>query len=710
MKSVITPDYQERNIHTMYLSILANQQREMPFRLLRSFTLISLISIIISSIVLWYWFERISVNNLIDIEERNNVTLARLLSQSTWPKYKDFLSSASQFSVANLKRHPTIKNLDTTLVNQTKGIGVIKIKIYDLQGYTAYSTDFNQIGTSKSGIEAFESAKKGKTVSKLVFRDKFYARKELLTNRNVLSSYIPITRGTNIKIEGVFEIYKDVSALIKDIYSTQIIIIVGIFSVLGLLFIVLFFVVRRADKIIQSYYQEQQSNTERIEHQAYHDGLTGLPNRVLFLDRLEHAMAHAQAEHHLVALMFIDLDRFKQINDSLGHENGDKLLIEVAHRIRDCSRPADTVARLAGDEFMVVIEGLKTVDLAITFAQRIINSLEKPISLDRHEIVCTCSIGIALYPFEDDTPQVLIQKADTAMYYAKQRGRNTFHFFSPDINQLPNVQLRLEKDLHYALEKGQFELYFQPKVNLNNWNIQGMEALLRWHHPERGLIPPAEFIPILEETGMIANVGQWVLNEACRLNKQWQDSGLPPLRVAVNVSSKQLNSEDFIDIVFAALDKTGLAPEYLELELTESGLLTDIDANIALFNQLREKGITLALDDFGTGYSSLSYLCKLPIDVIKIDKEFVHQITNNKENRSVVTAILSFAHGLRMDVVAEGVETAEQLVFLSAMRCTSAQGFLLSHPLPAEKFEELYRSGRNFENLIEKIRKQWQKR
>ena len=685
-----------------------SRKKTIPFRLLRYFTLISLITMSLTGIGLWYRFERIFTDNLIVMEEHNNVALALMLSQSIWPEYKAFLSTASGLSASKLEKHPVIVRLDKTLTDITSGTGVIKIKIYDLKGFTTYSSDFDQIGKSKQGTDDFEAAKQGNTVSKLAFRDRFYARKELLKNRNVLSSYIPIVRGPDHKIEGVFEIYKDVSDLLEKIRITQKGIFVDILASTGILFIILFFVVRRADTIIQSYYKAQQSNTEKIEHQAYHDSLTGLPNRSLFLDRLEHAMAHAAAENHIIALMFIDLDRFKQINDTLGHDKGDQLLIEVARRIRDCSRPADTVARLAGDEFMVIVESLKTVDLAIAFAQRILHALEKPISLDKHDVICSCSIGITLYPFEDDTPQTLIQKADAAMYYAKQRGRNNYHFFTPDVNQVPNTQHELENDLVHALDKGQFELHYQPKVCLSSWRMQGMEALLRWQHPQRGIVAPNDFIPLLEENGLINKVGQWVLYEACRLNKKWQDSGLPPMRVAVNVSSLQFNRDDFYDVVMDALDRSGLAPDYLELELTESGVLTDVEQNVQLFTRLREKGITIALDDFGTGYSSLSYLCKLPIDVLKIDREFIHQITHNRENRSIVTAILSFAHGLRLDVVAEGVETAEQLLFLNALRCTSAQGFLLSHPLTAEKFEQLYRSNHDFESLVNKIRKQWQ--
>jgi len=661
-----------------------------------------------ANVVFAIWFSYISADKLINNEERNNVALANTLSNWIWTNYGGFLSSAARLGKEEIINHKMTAKLDQGLVERTAALNIIKIKIYTLNGYTVFSSDMSQVAASKKGRHAFEQAKSGQVISKMAFRDKIYARKELIENRNILSSYIPIIYGKDKQIVAVLEMYKDVSNLTSDIRQTREKIIIAVATGLAILFTILFFVVKRADSIIRIYNKEQQYNTAKIEHQAYHDALTGLPNRVLFLDRLEHAMIHAKTENLLVALLFIDLDRFKQVNDRLGHESGDALLVEISKRIRDCTRPADTVARLSGDEFTVVLEGLRTIDLAMSFASRIIQALEKPVTIGCNKVSISCSIGIAVYPFEDDTSQTLIQKADSAMYYAKKKGKNNYHFYSPGTLQTSSPETNLEQDLINALDKNQLELYYQPKINLNDWKMLGMEALLRWNHPTKGYISPTEFIPILEENGLINKVGQWVIEEACRQNKEWIDSGLPPLRVAVNISSIQLNRIDFTDTVFSTLEKTGLDPGHLELELTESGLLTDIDANIEMFKQLRERGIRLALDDFGTGYSSLSYICKLPIDVIKIDREFINQISSNRETRSVVTAILSFAHGLRLDVVAEGVETSEQLLFLNAMRCTYAQGFLLSHPLPVDEFEKLYRAGGNFEHLAENIRKEWQ--
>lgn len=679
-----------------------------PFKLLRYFTLISIATLLITSVVFGTWFSHISAQKLIKNEERNNVALARTLSSWVWPQYGDFLSSASQYDKEVLKNHQLTNKLDKALLVRTSELGVLKIKIYDLQGYTVFSSDRSQIGSSKKGRSSFEQAKTGTVISNLAFRDKIYARKEFIENRNVLSSYIPVYFGEEKNIVAVLEIYKDVSSLVEDLEVNRMSIISAVITGLLVLFAVLYFVIRHADRIIITYNQEQLNNHAHIHHQAYHDYLTGLPNRMLLLDRLEHAMLHAQTESHLIALMFIDLDRFKQINDTLGHDVGDDLLIEIAKRIKNCTRPADTVARLAGDEFIVILEGLQTVELAQTFAERIIKALEKPVILGAHKINITCSIGIALYPFEDDNSQSLLQKADTAMYFAKHNGRNNYHLYTVDSTDISNTHFTIENDLINALENNQFVLHFQPKIDLNSMSMCGMEALIRWEHPEKGTIPPLEFIPALEESGLIHRVGLWVIERACKINKQWIDTGLPPLQIAVNISTIQLNRDDFVDNIFEILDNTGLDPKYLELELTESGLLSDIDANIIMFEKLRAKGIKLALDDFGTGYSSLSYICKLPIDIIKIDKEFIHQITSGRQTRSVVTAILSFAHGLRLDIVAEGVETTEQLVFLNAMRCTTAQGFLLSKPLPQEEFESLYRRGTSFEHIFKEINKQWQ--
>lgn len=676
----------------------------MQFRLLRYFTFLSLISIIVASLLLGGLFRHIAEENLVLNEERNNIAIARLLSNAIWPEFSDFLSSASGMSNSTIRTHLKTEKLDKTLERQSRGLNIIKIKIYDLNGFTAYSTDYKQIGKSKKNSPSFQATLNGGVISKLSFRDKIYARKELIENRNILSSYVPIQRHQGAEVEGVFEIYKDVTPLLDDISSTQRQVISGISGTLAGLFLILFFVVRRADIIISRFSEQQRKNSEKMRYQAFHDDLTGLPNRFLFVDRLEHAIMNADREERLVGLMFIDLDRFKQINDKLGHEKGDQLLFQVAQRLRDSIRPGDTVARIAGDEFTLLLEGLKTVDRITTIAQRIVTIFGKPFELDHHEVVVTCSIGIAIYPFQDDNAQTLVQKADTAMYYAKQRGCNNYFLYSPNMDQQGDRQHRLDNDIFQALENDEFLIYFQPKVDTSNWTMQGMEALLRWKHPTEGMILADRFIPLLEETGLIVKVGAWVMRQACMLNKKWQDEGLPLMKVAVNVSLMQFRQHDFVKMVQHCLDETGLDPEWLELELSENCVVDDVESSMECLQQLRELGISTTLDDFCTGYSSLRYLCKLPVDTIKIDKSFVKDMIEKRQSRAIVTALISLAHSLHMNIIAEGVETVQQLTFLNAMRCTVLQGALLSQPLSAAEFTELYRNGGKFDHLMKEFR------
>lgn len=670
------------------------------YPLLRYFTVISLTTIILASLFLGINAKKIFVDNLINSEERNNVALTQLLANSVWPKFHDFLISAGKLTGDQIRTHPKTSFLNKYINDQVKDLDVIKIKIYNLDGMTLFSSDFKQIGDSKKTHKSFIKAKNGFVISKLSFRDKIYAKEELIQNRNIIASYIPVKIGSKNTIEGVFEVYKDVTQIIGRIEIIQKKVIIGVVSTLTVLFIVLFFVVRNADKIIKKNNHEQHEATEKIRQVAFYDILTGLPNRLLFNDRIDHALQMASRIERLVVLMFIDLDRFKQVNDNLGHEAGDELLRQASARFTECVRTGDTVSRIAGDEFTIILENLKSIDFSTTVANRIINKMAQPFVIGKKEVHVTCSIGISIYPFNDDDADSLVKKSDAAMFFSKSHGRNNFHYYSPDMHQHGSQRYQLETDLTMAINESQFFLEFQPKVSLSDWTMHGMEALVRWKHPEKGIISPETFIPILEETGLILQVGEWVIRESCRITKQWQDEGLSNLYIAVNISALQFKQSSFIDSLNSILDDTKLDPQYLELEITESCLVDDAEKNIALMHTIKNKGIKLTIDDFGTGYSSLNYLCKLPIDTLKIDRGFIKGMINNSQKRSVVTAIISFAHGLNLDVVAEGIETKEQLVFINAMRCTSAQGYLLSKPLSVSEFYELHKSGGCFKHIL----------
>jgi diguanylate cyclase (GGDEF)-like protein/PAS domain S-box-containing protein len=427
----------------------------------------------------------------------------------------------------------------------------------------------------------------------------------------------------------------------------------------------------------------------KMAHLAQHDMLTDLPNRVLLRDRIAQAIVQAQRHETALAVLVLDLDKFKYINDAVGHQIGDSLLQSVAARLCDCVRTTDTVSRIGGDEFVVLASEINQVYDAALTAEKIITALSAPHGIDGRELHITTSIGIALFPDDGDTPETLIKHADTAMYQAKERGRNNYQFFTAQMNALAVERQLIEHDLRRALAGDELVLYYQPKINLASGKLSGAEALVRWNHPDWGITPPQRFIQIAEECGLIIPLGRWVLREACTQAMRWSAAGLDPGSIAVNVSSLEIRQKDFIKGVRQILDETRLARGRLQLEITESVLMQDALASRAQLMELKALGVELAIDDFGTGYSSLSYLLQFPIDVLKIDQSFVRNITAGNDDGAIVSAIIGMGNNLRQRVIAEGVENAGQLDFLKRHHCDEGQGFLFGHPVGATAFTDL---------------------
>ena len=427
----------------------------------------------------------------------------------------------------------------------------------------------------------------------------------------------------------------------------------------------------------------------RMSYLAQHDSLTDLPNRILLKDRLTQAIAIACRHRQKLAVLFLDVDRFKHINDSLGHAIGDRMLQSVAQRLLGCVRNSDTVSRQGGDEFVVLLSDVAQPRDAVVSVDKILQAMSVAHHIEQYDLSVTVSIGIAIYPDDGMDAEVLMKHADFAMYHAKDAGRNNYQFFKPDMNARAVERQSLESGLRHALERQEFMLHYQPKMDLETGTMMGVEALIRWRHPQRGLVPPVQFIPIAEECGFIVPIGRWVLREACRQARAWQDAGLAPLRIAVNISAVELRAKDFVSGVRAILDETGLDPKYLELELTETFLMQDSSSTAVVLVALKDMGVHLALDDFGTGYSSLSYLKRFPIDTLKIDHSFVRDVTTDADDASIVTAVISMGKSLHMRVVAEGVETRAQLEFLQEHNCPFGQGYYFSRPVIAGEFEEM---------------------
>ncbi|OFZ66701.1 MAG: hypothetical protein A2V79_05515 [Betaproteobacteria bacterium RBG_16_56_24] len=439
---------------------------------------------------------------------------------------------------------------------------------------------------------------------------------------------------------------------------------------------------------------ERKAAEERMTYLAQHDVLTGLPNRMLFHDRLQQAITYAERQRTSVALLFMDLDRFKDVNDTLGHHIGDLLLQEVTHRIRHCVRGSDTVSRQGGDEYVIMLPNLDDLGDIMQVVNKLIESIADPYELEGHTVHVTTSVGVSIYPQDGVNIETLIRNADTAMYQAKDAGRNGYRFFTQEMNNTIAKRVGLENKLRRALSRNELLLHYQPQVDLRNGQVVAAEALVRWQHPEDGLTSPAEFIRIAEESGMIVQLGEWVLNEACRQNQEWRAMGLREITMSVNLSPLQFYDRSLMETISAALARSGMPANALELEITESAMMKNSEQAIAMLNNISGLGIRISIDDFGTGYSSLSHLKKFPVDMLKIDRSFVRDLSIDSDDAAIVSAVISMAKSLGLHVIAEGVETVEQLRFLEKLDCDLIQGFHFSKPLTADEFGKLLESGR----------------
>ncbi|MET0681655.1 MAG: EAL domain-containing protein [Burkholderiales bacterium] len=652
---------------------------------------VGLVAVIAVTVALSWFYRRLAFDALVETETRANVALTKAFANSIWPSYAGFVGQAGTISPADLPRRDEIPRLHRDLKLLARGLDVVKVKIYDTSGLTVFSTDARQIGQDKRTNPGFVRARAGTAASEITFRDHFDAWESEITDRNIIATYVPVRIWDAAPVEAVMEVYSDVTPLVAKLERTQAEIIAGVIGALSLLYALMLWMGGRADRILREQEAQRVANEERIRYQAYHDPLTGLPNRASFVEHLEEAIRRSKRFGWSLGLMFLDLDRFKRVNDSLGHEAGDELLRIAARRLQGCIRESDMLFRMGGDEFTVLLENIKGPEEAAMVAARMIQALAEPVELKHHELAATVSIGIAVYPKDDETGERLVKSADTAMYRAKELGRNRYAFFTGEMNERVERQLLLEAGLQRALRNDEFVLHYQPRVSAATRRVVGVEALARWNHPEEGLVPPGDFIPLLEESGLIVPVGAWVIAAACRQNKAWQDAGLPPMRVSVNISSRQFRSESLDETIREALRASGLDAQWLEVELTESLLVENSEHAVAVMERLKAIGVAISIDDFGTGYSSLGYLKRFPIDCLKIDRSFVQDLRTSATDAAIVDAISALAHSLGLGLVAEGVEDAGQAEFLRARYCTELQGYLFSRPLPADAVADAVR-------------------
>ncbi len=668
------------------VSLATPALREQPLRLTRYFSWASLVGVTLVTACLLWTYRDLAERHLVEHESRANVDLTRTFANGMWDRYRNFVQTSTGRSRESLLADPNMPTLRDEVLTRMRGLQITKIKIYSLDGLTVYSTDEKQVGENKGSNPGFQLAKAGGVTSQIFFREKFDAFEGVvLNNRNLIASYVPARASVDSPIEGVFEVYSDVTELLESQTRARWQVAGMVMALLFTLYLFLLFVVRKADRKLARHEQERATREGQVRHQAFHDVLTGLPNRAYFSQRLGQTLALADRTHQPCALMFLDLDRFKAVNDSLGHEAGDILLQKVSHRILGCLRESDVLFRMGGDEFTIILPHITSPDDAACVARRIHEAVAAPVTLNEHELTVGATIGIAVYPDDGQNAQALLKNADAAMYSAKEEGRGRHAFYRNAMDQRATQRLEFEHALRKGFIDGEFTLHYQPRVEATSRRTVGLEALLRWASPSRGLVPPGEFISVLENTGLMIHVGEWVLRQACEQICRWRAEGLPPLRVSVNVSGVQFQNAGFASMVQRVLQETGAPPELVELELTESMLIANVQQAQTMIEALKALGLHISIDDFGTGFSSLNYLRRFAVDSLKIDRSFVSELMANPRDRAVVVAIIELANALGMTVVAEGVETEEQAAFLSQVHSHELQGFLFCRPLPVEQ-------------------------
>ncbi|TXT25989.1 MAG: diguanylate cyclase/phosphodiesterase [Rhodocyclaceae bacterium] len=686
------------------------------FNLSRYFSTVSFILIVLAAGLLGPLYQKLSLQQMQDLAEGRNVAMAQVFQNSLRNSLDALMSDSVGRDVESLTQSEEARRLHASVLELMRDTSVIRVKIYNRIGSTVFSTDASQIGESRLDNPGFRAAISGTIASELTHRDSMNSLDGTLSEVDVLASHIPI-RGKDQSVEGVFELYQDVSPFVSQLHRNMWLVTGGVALVFAALYLMQFLVVRRAQGILED--QEgriaaardtleiqvaartdelKRTNTQlegeiverrqaqsKLNYLAYHDPLTGLSNRRSFIERLEESLRESARHGERLAVLFIDLDQFKQVNDSLGHGVGDELLVSVAARLSEHVRLIDMLARLGGDEFICLMEGVRSEDEVEMLAREIIGAFEYPFKLEDHELFLTASVGICLSPGDGDSVLDLLRNADTAMYRAKALGRGNFHFYTPEMTRDAQERIRMENLLRRALDNGELSVHLQPQVETSSGRLVGAEALVRWNSPELGLVMPMRFIPLAEDSGLIVGLGNWVLRETCRQVMQWRKSGFDLPQVSVNLSAKQLERPEFVDVLGQILDETGMDATSLKLELTESVVMAVGDA-FDLLARLRDLGISLSLDDFGTGYSSLSYLKMLPVQQLKIDKSFIDGIGKNRGDEAIIRTVMELARSLDFEVVAEGVETVGQSEFLAGLGCEQLQGHLHGKAVPAPEF------------------------
>ena len=654
------------------------------FRLLRYFSIASLVSMVVAAIVLGILHQLLEKSHLLRYGESRNIVLTQAFSNNVWPKFSSFANAVKRLDADTLRRQPELIKLGRSVQSAVRNTATNRVQIYQLDGRILFSTDAAQIGTGNGSNAGFLSAKQGLPLSTITR----YASDGEFPDRDVLASYIPLRSNANGLIEGVMAIYSDITDLQASDEKEENLVALSVVAVLAAIYGFLFFIARHADRVIRDQYEQQRRIEQNLRHVTTHDALTNLPNRLLLLDRIKQSLSSAERHNNLLAVAFIGLDNFQNINNSLGHEIGDQVLQNVAQRLARCVRESDTIARISGDEFVVSFPNIhSSVDL-FQIAKKMLNSIAAPIEMSGRELHLTASIGIALYPEHGKDAEALIGKADMAMQSAKRLGRNRHQMFIEHMSEEVQQQVQLEDEMWRALENNEFVLHYQPVIDLKSGAIIGAEALLRWPNAHGAWLSPTEFIPLTEQCGLVVPLSEWILSEACAQLQAWREGGhgLELLTMSVNLSPRHFATTRLATMIAGVIEQAEIDPRLLHLEITDGFFKDTNESVLSNFEGLKRIGIKFSLDDFGTGYSSLGDLRSFPIDLLKIDRTFIHGLPDNADHAAIVATIISLAYSLGLTVVAKGVETDAQVSFLQQSGCQHAQGFLFSRPLPADEF------------------------
>ncbi len=683
------------------MSVSSTQHRSLRQIISGVFTLM-----LVMAATAWLFIEKSIDDNLLKIASDNNTFVASMIGDlvllSPGNKLdKTTLKSFEKLSVEQVLKTQSYSNILVVVNRYLKKHAVSKINLITPSGKIIFSTNPQDVARQIDVFESFRAATQGKAGTLQIFDANTAARYHV--KRNTLLSYVPVIKqqGTDVnEVLFIIELNTDISSLVDKISYFKIILIAGLLAGLVILLAIFIYLAKYSDSLVNKY-------ARQIVTQAKSDPVTGLLNRHHFFRTLKQSVRRTIQQNGRSALLIIDIDHFKEINARYDHTFGDEVLKIIVQRLNRIISPADTLARTGDDEFSVLVEQFDSRSYIQDVAQKILKKINAPIQIDANYIHLTVSIGISVINEDAREMETLVQHADAALYNAKDFGRNNFQFFSRGGGSRHIRFYEKQYSLNKALEDNEFVLFIQPKVNGSSGKIVGGEILLRWDNPDYGMVQPLEFLPALETSGLIHNVGNWVLQETCKIGKRWKDNGMPAVPLSVNVSALQFKKESFVINVSEALRSSGLEGNMLEMELTETCLMDNVEYSLHILQNLKDIGIRIAIDDFGTGYSSLNYLKRFPIDVLKIDRSFIQDVNNreNNDNAAIVTAIMALSHSLHLEAVAEGIETAEELAYLNALGCKIIQGFLFSKPLPLDEFEALLKNQSPLQEIIENVRK-----